>query len=188
MVSQFEDAGTEFAHGADEGVDLVAGREPAGDRTVVGGFVVHRDRRGEADRSSTKRGLHSRGHQREIIGVGFLGKGPFAHGPGAQGRVADVAGVVDALGRAVDEVQVLGKRLPRPVDARGHGLGRDVLGPLEVADDQLMCVGADGREREAAVAHDHGGDAMEARALAQRVPEIWASMWVWTSMNPGVTM
>ena len=53
----------------------------------------------------------------------------------------------------------------------GHGVGRDVLGPLEVAHDEMALVGAGRREREAAVAHDHGGHAVVARARAERVPQ-----------------
>ncbi len=66
----------------------------------------------------------------------FSLEGPLAHGPGAQRRVADVGGEVDALGQAVDGVEVLGERLEAPVDARRQGGRIDVLGPLEVADDQ----------------------------------------------------
>ena len=53
----------------------------------------------------------------------------------------------------------------------GHGVGGDVLGPLEVAHDEVALVGPGRRQREAAVAHDHAGDAVPARAGAERVPE-----------------
>ena len=53
----------------------------------------------------------------------------------------------------------------------GHGVGRDVLGPLEVAHDEMALVGPRRCEGEAAVAHDHAGDAVVARARAERVPQ-----------------
>ena len=53
----------------------------------------------------------------------------------------------------------------------GHGVGRDVLGPLEVAHDEVALVGPGRGEREAAVAHDHAGHAVPARAGAERVPQ-----------------
>ena len=52
----------------------------------------------------------------------------------------DVGGEVDALRQSVDGVEVLGEGLEAPVDAGGQGRRIDVLGPFEVAHDQLAFV------------------------------------------------
>ena len=51
-----------------------------------------------------------------------------------------------------------------------HRLGRDVLDRGQAAREPLAVLGLAGRQREAAVAHHHGGDAVPARAAAERVP------------------
>ena len=85
--------------------------------------------------------------------------------------MADVGGVVDALGLSVDRVEVLGERRPGPVDARRHGRPGDVLGPFEVPHDELPCLRRGRGEREAAMPHDRGGDAVPARVRPELVPE-----------------
>ena len=75
------------------------------------------------------------------------------------------------FGRPSTASRYSGKRLEGPVDAGGQRRGVDVLGAFEVADDERPGVRADGRERETAVAHHHGGDAVPARVAARRVPE-----------------
>ena len=79
----------------------------------------------------------------------------------------------------VDQVQVDAGRWPR--------VGGDVLGPFQVADDQLACSLGSGRgECEAAMPHDHGGHAVPADEVARsRFQKTWASRWVCPSINPG---
>ena len=77
-------------------------------------------------------------HRAQVVLAGRLVEGALAHDVGAQRGVADVARVVDALGQRLQAVEELGEGRPRPLDARLHGLGRDVLGALEVADDQVL--------------------------------------------------
>src|SRR5581483_8691200 len=60
---------------------------------------------------------------------------------------------------------------PRPVDARRHRRARDVLGPLEVAHDELLRRRRRGGEREPAVPHDRRRHPVPARAAAELVPE-----------------
>ena len=74
----------------------------------------------------------------EIVGVGLLFERPLPHGPGAQRRVADVRGEVDALREALDGVEVLGERLETPVDAGGERGRIDVLRAFEVANDERV--------------------------------------------------
>jgi len=71
---------------------------------------------------------------------------------------------------AIESVEVLRERLPLPVDPGLHRLRGDVLRPLEVAEHEVLLVRPARREREAAVAHDHRGHAVPARARAERVP------------------
>ena len=85
--------------------------------------------------------------------------------------MTDVAGVVDALGQRLQAVEELGEGRPLPLDAGFHRLGRNVLGPLEVADDHAPVGRGARRQGEAAVAHDHRGDAVPAGGGAQRIPE-----------------
>ncbi len=108
--------------------------------------------------------------RREVVLGGRLGERALAHDVHAQGGMADIGAVVDGLGEAVDGGEVLGEGLPRPVDAGEHRLGRDVLDRGQAAGEPLALLGPARRQREAAVAHDHGGDPVPAGAAADRVP------------------
>ncbi len=137
----------------------------------VRGLVVAGARGREAHGAGGQRVGQLALHRRQVsAAVGRLGERALAHGVGAQRRVPDVARVVDPLGPARDGVEVLGVGLPRPLDARLHRLGGDVLGALEVAHDEVPLVGPARRQREAAVAHHDAGHAVPARAGAERIP------------------
>ena len=84
-------------------------------------------------------------------------------------------------------VEVLGECVPVPLDAGGQRGRLDVLGPLKVADHQTARIGPDRSQREPAVPHHHGGDAVPAGVGAVASQNTCASMWVCPSMNPGVT-
>ena len=170
MVGQLEDASAHDAHLADQRIDLGPFRHPRGNRAVIGCIVVVRDRGGEADGASAQRVTQLPQHECQFVIVGTTLECRLAHRPGSQRRVAQVAGVVDALGRGLDEVQVLGEGLPGPVDACGHGLGGDVLSTLQIAHHQVASVGTGRGQREAAVSHHDRGHAMKARALAHGIP------------------
>ncbi len=94
----------------------------------------------------------------------------LAHDVHAQRRVADIHAVVDRLGQALDGREIFREGLPGPVDAGGHRLGRDVLDRRQAARIPVAVLGLAGRQREAAIAHHHRGDAVPARAAAQRIP------------------
>ena len=64
-----------------------------------------------------------------------------------------------------------GKRGEVPRDARGERGDVHVLDVLERAGDELVVLGARRRDREPAVAGDHGGDAVEARRRERGIPE-----------------
>ena len=84
--------------------------------------------------------------------------------------MADVAAVVETLGRLFEEVEVFGERLPGPGHAGALGGGGDVLDGLERAHQDVLIRGVAGREGEAAVAHDHGGHAVIGGRGAVGVP------------------
>ena len=60
----------------------------------------------------------------------------------------------------VERVEVLGERLPAPVDALGERGAGDVLDALHQLDQPLLVARAHRREPDAAVAGDDGGDAV----------------------------
>ena len=72
--------------------------------------------------------------------------------------------------RGVERVEVLGERLPLPVDAlvqRGAG---DVLDAFHQLDEEVVAAGPHRREPDAAVAHHHGGHAVPARRRHLGIP------------------
>ena len=85
--------------------------------------------------------------------------------------MADIAGIVDALGRGVHGGHELGEGLPAPVDAGQHGVAVDVFRALQIAEHEVGLGLAAGGEREAAIAHHRRGDAVIAGAGAELVPE-----------------
>src|SRR5262249_47589843 len=48
--------------------------------------------------------------------------------------------------------------------------GRNVLGPLEIAHDEVLLVRSAGRQRETAVSHDDARHSVPARARPERIP------------------
>ena len=142
-------------------------------------------RRGEADGARPQRVGQLAHHEGQVVVGGLLLERPLAHGPGAQGRVADVGGEVDALGQPVDGVEVLGERLEAPVDPRGQGGRVDVLGPLEVADHQVPFVGRTGARVKPQLPMTADVTPCQHELLPAASQNTWASMWVCPSMNPG---
>ena len=95
----------------------------------------------------------------------------LAHHVGAQRGVADVARVVDALGQRLEARRGTRGRsssvhsMPASIASAGMSSAR-----CEVAHDEVLVLLGAGREREAAVAHDHAGDAVPARATCRAGP------------------
>ena len=109
-------------------------------------------------------------HAAQIILARLLVERALAHRVHAQRRVADIHAVVEALGQAFDIGQVFREGFPGPIDAGHHRLGRDVLDRGQAAREPLAVLGLARRQRKAAIAHDHAGHPMPARAAAERVP------------------
>ena len=125
--------------------------------------VVQRARRREAERA----GLHGVpgqvGHRRDVVGRRRLAVGAtLAHHVQAHRAVGHLGAEVEVAGRAVEIVEVLGERLPRPRQALVEGGAGDVLDALHQLDEALVVGGTDRGEADAAVAHHHRRDAVPA--------------------------
>src|SRR5438093_6332719 len=99
-------------------------------------FVRARGR--EADRAGADRVPELALHRAKVVLRRRLLERSLVHDVRPERRVAEVPRVIDPLGQSVETVEELGEGRPRPLDARRHRLGRDVLGALEVAHDQML--------------------------------------------------
>ena len=155
---------------ADQPLDLVPIGDAAGDRRVVRRHMRRRARGREAERAGADRLGDRLLHAAQIVlGRLLLERAP-AHRVHAQGRMADIHAVIEALRQALDIGEVFGKGLPGPVDAGQHRLGRDILDRGQAACVPLAVLGLAGCERKAAIPHNDAGDPVPARAAAEPVP------------------
>ena len=126
-------------------------------------------------------------HRLEVVGGGKVGERPLAHHVGPQRRVSGVDGDVDAQRLALEHVEVGPEGRPPERHPRRQRRGRDVLGPFEVVDHELVGPGRDG----ASVNPQLPITAVVTPCQHDDVPSgsqnIWASMCVCPSMKPGVT-
>ena len=123
-----------------------------------------------------------------VVGGCFV-QAALPHGVDAHGAVAHHAAHVDAFPHAVHGRQVFAVGLPVPRQAGVDGALRDVLHGLHHLRQIASVLRLAGRESDAAVAGDHGGDAVVAGGRSDGAPKrICASRWVWISTKPGVTV
>src|ERR1700722_3464710 len=109
-------------------------------------------------------------HPGQVVLASGLAKRSLPHGPGSQGRVTYVAGVVYALRPLVDGIQILREGFPGPVDARCQRLARHILRPLKVTDDQLLLPRLNWSYSKSAIAHHDCRDTVITRTRASGVP------------------
>jgi hypothetical protein len=124
---------------------------------------------GEADGTRFDRGAQDRGHGVDVVGV-RVSVLAFAHHVGAQRGVRHHRADVERARHACQGVEILGERLPVPLDAlvqRGAG---DVLDAFHELDEVLVRVGPHRREADAAVPQDRGGHAVPTRRREVRIP------------------
>ncbi len=171
FTGDLEDSGVEVAHHADESTHLVPARHAAGDGAAIRRFVARRARGREAHSAGLDGVAQLRLHGAEVVLGGAGVEGALAHHVGAQRRVTEIAGVVDALRQTLERVEELAVRRPRPFDSGVHRLGGDIFRALEIADDEVLVLGRARRQCEPAISHDDAGDPVPARARAVRVPE-----------------
>ena len=103
-------------------------------------------------------------------GRGLVAGAALAHDVAAHCAMRHLATDIGDLRQPVDVIEELGERLPTPLDAGCERGARDVLDTLHEPDEPVMSIGCSRREADAAVAHDHGGDAVPARRRQERIP------------------
>jgi len=167
-----QDTAAEPAEWIGDREELPRVRERAGHPAAVGHAVGERTRDRVPERARLERRLHLARHRRELVvgGAPVRVAGGVAEDVGAERDVTDVPAGVDALGQAVDDVEVLGVGLPGPREPVEDARRRDVL-------DRLHRTREDGRrarphrgERHPAVPHDHRRHAVPARRRHEGVP------------------
>ena len=147
-------------------------REPARHRQPAVAHVRLGGGRPEADRARDHRLAHEAAHRGHFLGGGHAVLAVAAHHPLADRRVAEQRGHVEARVAALEVIEVLRERLEAPGDAGAHGGQRHALDLHQRAHDQVAVGGAAGRDGEAAVADDGGGDAVPDAAGGIRVPRV----------------
>ena len=168
---RLEVAGAALAQGLEELVELGQGRRPARHLTAVRADVADRPGGREPDRTGVERLAHDRPHRRHL-GDGGLPLGRVVtHDVVAERGVAEQRRDVELERQRIERVEVLGEGLEGPRDALREGVERHALDVLQHPHDGVA-VGRTRRcEPEAAVAHDHGGDAVPRRGGEVGVPQ-----------------
>ena len=109
-------------------------------------------------------------HFRDFGGGGRAPGRLFAHHVGAHRRVADEAGDVQRHALALEHGEEFRDGLEVPAHAGAQHFDRHAFDLGEVLQDQVAVGGAAGRDGEAAVADDGGGDAERRRGRGERIP------------------
>src|SRR5262249_56791373 len=112
LARDLEDAGAEIAQHAHELTDLVPRGDTARYGLAVRRLVIAGARGGEADGAGGESVGELPLHRGEGSRGGWLRGRPLAHRVGPERGVPHVARVVDALGPALDRLEVLRVRLP----------------------------------------------------------------------------
>ncbi len=145
-------------------------RERAGHFVAPAGVVGEDARRRHAERARLDTGAGDVDHRRDVVGRRDSGTRTRTHHVGAHRGVRHVRSDVDHPWATRHRVEVLGERLPLPVDAFPQCGARDVFDALHQLDELLLAARVHRREPHAAVAGDDGGDAVPARRPELRVP------------------
>ena len=95
---------------------------------------------------------------------------PITHHVRADRPVGDLGTDVHRPLASAESVEILGERLPLPIDPLREGGTGNVLHTFHESDEPFASFGSDRREADAAIAHDHGGDAVQRRGCEQVVP------------------
>ena len=106
-----------------------------------------------------------------LFGSAFALGGLFAHDIHASGGVPNESGRVHRGTVGLERIEVLREGLKAPVAQAGaQRVDAHALHVLERAHDEVAVFGPGGRDRESAVAHHDGGDAVPRRTAHQPVP------------------
>ena len=120
---------------------------------------------GAADRETGGARLHRLAHdllhERDVVVGRFLeGAGPLSHRIDPHRVVADHDAEIDGVLHGVDGVHVIGKRLPVPCETFMQRRAGNVLDAFHQAHEAIAVGFFHRREADAAIAHDHRGDAV----------------------------
>ena len=168
---ELEHAGAELAEHPADAEQLVVRGERAGHRLTVDRHVRDRAAGREAERAGLDAVLHERGHLLDVgRGRRLVLGAALPHHVAAHRAVRHLRADVEEQRLALDRVEVLGERLPLPLDpGRQRGAG-NVFDAFHQADEPVVAIGVHGREADAAVAHHDRGHAVPARGREQRIP------------------
>ena len=158
------------AHRLGDGQHLLPRRERAGDRPAVGQGVAGMPVHGEAERPLGNGRACQRRDLADFVFGGLFLDGALAHHMEPRGAVPHQPADVDHRLQAFDGIQVAAVGLPIPRQAGEDGVLGNVLDGLHHAGKELPVLLAAGRERDAAVAEQGGGDAMPSHRRHMRIP------------------
>ena len=164
-------AGAGIAHGVGDRRQLGFLGAQGRDVLAVGRAVVERARGREAERAGAQAFGRELGHAPAILLGRRLAVGAaLAHHIDAQRGVRHLGGDVDVVAAGGDRIEEVREAVPVPRQAFGqHDLG-DVLHALHQVDQHVVLVGVAGREADAAIAEQHGGDAVPGRGRQPVAP------------------
>ena len=158
--------GKRFCHGE----ELVGRRGVRRQQAILEVHVAQVPLRGQPERSRADALAHDLLHLFDLLGSRDRRVGRLAHHVPPHGRESDERADVHAE-LAVDGLQVLRHRLPRPLDPSLQRLDGDGLDPRQHGDEVGALLGACGSESQRTVAVDDGRCAVVAGERAQGVPE-----------------
>ena len=166
---ELERAGVELAQHAGERHQLLGRGVVRGHLAAVVRDVDVELRRAEAERSLPHRIPHQVAHRLDLVGARRAHRGVVAHHEAAHRRVADVAAGVhrDAPGEAPP---VVAEAPALPAEPDRQRFGRHALDARQHLGQPADVVRAGRREREAAVAGEHRGDAVPRGRRRQGIP------------------
>ena len=168
---ELEHAGAELAEHAPDAEQLVVRGERSRNRLTVDRHVRDRATRREAERAGFDAALHEVGHLLDVgRGRRLVLGAALPHHVAADRAVRHLRADVEEERLALDRVEVLGERLPLPLDARRQRGTGNVFDAFHQSDEPLVAVGVHRREPDAAVAHHDRGHAVPARGREHRVP------------------
>ncbi len=150
--------------------EFLARRAARRHRLTLAVVVGVRLRRRQTERTVGQRGTEQRGHLLDLLGRRLAADRVVAHRRQPNRTVAHQEAGVD--GRApVEPCQPIAERRPLPVKTSAQRVERHALDPRQHPGEVVLLVGPGGRQREAAVAAEHRGDAVLHRRARGRVPE-----------------
>ena len=113
--------------------------------------------------------MHEARHRLDLVGGGVV-VSALAEDIGARRGMGHLSRDIEHARHPVEGVEIVGERLPLPVDALVQRGARDVLDTLHQLDEEVLATRAHRREADSAVAHDDGGDAVPTRRRDVGVP------------------